>query len=213
MDLPLASLAKELNWAKSMAWLVQEGLLSCHRGSSLWWHWPNPLFSLCPERGCDQNKSSVCGQKARDPPSQADWADRSLLPPPFSHGYNAWKTFWRPKMSMRQESLPPPQVTWVYLIKWKCLHITADTEAVKLEDSWSGDQGDQALKVLKIHSFPHPLQIWLNAYKLCYCLQYFTLLTQEFWNLLSILLFYHQLLNYCWGRFIHSPSYHKYPGI
>lgn len=160
--------------------------------------------SLSSEHGCDQNKkpateispATLTGQIGPSPILSLE----DIMPDKHS-GDQKWAGC--------KESLP--QVTWECLMKGKCLHITADTEAVKLEDSWSGDQ--RALKVLKLYSCPHPLQIWLNACKPCYCLQYFTLLMQEFWNLLSIWLFYHQLLNYCWGRFIHSPSYHKYPGI
>jgi len=48
-------------------------------------------------------------------------------------------------------------------MKGKYLHITAATEAAKLEGS--GSRHQRGLKVLKRYSSSHPLQIWHNAYR------------------------------------------------
>lgn len=196
----LCSKGLELSKSHELFYPVTEG--------ALWWHgqilslfrtwvWTEQILCVAGKKPAPEiSPATLTGQIGPSPIISLE----DIMPDQLS-GDQKW--------AWCKESVP--QVTWECLMKGNCLHNTADTEAVKLEDSWSGDQ--RALKVLKLYSCPHPLQIWLNAYKSCYCLQYFTLLMEEFWNLLSIWLFYHQLLNYCWGRFIHSPSYHKYPGI
>lgn len=175
--------SKELELSKSHGMVGSGGASSLSLRGLCVVTFAKSSFPSSSQHGCDQNKSSVCQNQRHPHPHRLD---RQVSPTtPFLLWIQCLKNFLETKkMSKRQRISPLAQVTWVYLMKGKCLHITADTGAVNLEDSGSGDQ--RALKVLKLCSCPHPLQIWSNAYKPSYCLQYFTLLMQELWSLLSI---------------------------
>lgn len=107
MDLPLASIQETWTEQEPGHGWFRRGF-SCVTGGAVWWHLSNPLFSLFPQNMGVTKTSSLWGrQKSRDILSHTDWTDRSLLPH-FSCGYNARKTFWRPKMSTMHRISPPP---------------------------------------------------------------------------------------------------------